>query len=325
MGLYGPLFLGQATAMPGLAVNLRVLFPAHPLERGQPDPSYEEEAAAVEGLGLARAIVRIEPLLERGDAQAAVRGVSARDAAPALYRGWMLAPNHYASLHAALAGRGDMLLNTPSAYRHTHWLPESYAAIEPWTARSAWLPAKDLTLDSAVALARTFGAGPLIVKDYVKSRKHEWADACFIPSAADEPAFRRVVQRFLELTGSELQGGLVLREFIELELVGDHARSGMPLAREWRVYWLDREPVLVAPYWPEVAGEPPPVSAFAEAASRVESRFFTMDLARRRSGEWLIVELGDGQVAGLPDGTDPVGFFQRIAAILASSTLPPGP
>jgi ATP-grasp domain-containing protein len=174
-------------------------------------------------------------------------------------------------------------------------------------------------MERAIALARTFGRRPLIVKDYVKSRKHEWAEACFVPDATDAAAVERVVGRFLELTGSELQGGLVLREFLELERVGKHARSGMPLAREWRVFWLDREPVMVAPYWPEVGGDPPRVETFSVAAARVQSRFFTMDLARRATGDWIIVELGDGQVAGLPDGTDATGFFRAIVARLAQA------
>jgi hypothetical protein len=294
--------------------SVRVLFCAHPLERGAPDPSYAEEAAASDAAGLARALLRIEPLVDRGDALTATRTVEAREPGPALYRGWMLPPDRYAALHAALASKGDLLLTSPTAYRHAHWLPEAYAAIEPWTARSAWLAEAELTLDRAIALARSFGPRPILVKDYVKSRKHEWADACFIPDASDAAAVGRVVRRFLDLTGDELQGGLVLREFLDLERVGTHARSAMPLAREWRVFWLDREPVLVAPYWPEVAGEPPPVSTFAEAAARVQSRFFTMDLARRATGEWIIVELGDGQVAGLPDGADPAAFFRAVAA-----------
>jgi hypothetical protein len=296
---------------------LHVVFCAHPLERGAADPVYADEARAAALLGLGRDLLRIEPLVERGDAAAATRGVEVREPGPAVYRGWMLTPGHYAALHAALAAKGGLLLNTPEAYRHTHWLPESYAAIEPWTARSVWLPAAELSLDGAVALARTFGARPLVVKDYVKSRKHEWAEACFIPDATDAAAVRRVVGRFLELTGDELQGGLVLREFLDLEKVGAHARSGMPLAREWRVFWLDGEAVLVAPYWPEVGGEPPPVADFAAAAARVRSRFFTMDLARRASGGWMIVELGDGQVAGLPDGADPVAFHRAIAERVA--------
>jgi hypothetical protein len=297
--------------------SLRVIFCAHPLERGAPDPAYEEEVAAANSVAIPHALLRIEPLVERGDAAIAPRAVQTREPGPALYRGWMLTPDHYAALHAALSSKGDLLLNSPDSYRHVHWLPESYDIIQQWTARSAWLPASEATVDGAVALARDFGKRPVVVKDYVKSRKHEWAEACFIPDASDAAAVARVVNRFLELTGTEFQGGLVLREFLDLEKVGTHSRSGMPLAREWRVFWLDGEPVLVAPYWPEVAGAPPPVAAFAEVAARVRSRFFTMDLARRTNGDWIIVELGDGQVAGLPDGTDPVAFYRAIATRIA--------
>jgi hypothetical protein len=305
-----------------MSAPLRLLFPAHPFEKGAIEPDYAAEVAAADGLGLARSLVQVEPLLERADGAAAVRRVAEGAGEPALYRGWMLSPGQYAALHAALAARGLAPITDPAAYRHTHWLPESYDRIARWTAPSAWLPAAELTLDRAVALARTFGARPLVVKDYVKSRKHEWAEACFIPDATDAAGVARVVSRFLELTGPELQGGLVLRTFLELEVVGAHARSGMPLARGWRVFWCDGAPVLVAPYWPEVAGAPPPVEAFAEVAARVASRFFTMDLARQRTGEWVIVELGDGQVAGLPEGTDPAAFLGAVAAGLARRVSP---
>jgi hypothetical protein len=113
-------------------------------------------------------------------------------------------------------------------------------------------------MEGVLSMARSFGRRPLVVRDYVKSRKHEWAEACFLPDGTNANAVERVVRRFLELTGDELQGGVVLREFVELDRVGAHASSGMPLVREWRVFWFDREPVLVAPNWPEVRGEPPP-------------------------------------------------------------------
>jgi hypothetical protein len=37
-----------------------------------------------------------------------------------------------------------------------------------------------------------------------------------------------------------------------------------------------------------------------------------MDLARTAAGEWLVVELGDGQVSGLPDGADPPALFAAL-------------
>lgn len=48
----------------------------------------------------------------------------------------------------------------------------------------------------------------------------------------------------------------------------------------------------------------PPVGLFSRVGERVRSRFFAMDVAKRLDGEWIVVELGDAQVAGLPDRTD---------------------
>lgn len=53
-----------------------------------------------------------------------------------------------------------------------------------------------------------------------------------------------------------------------------HLRSGMPLTYEYRIFWLDGEPLLTAPYWNEgdyVGGEPPPAT-FHPAAAEITSR-----------------------------------------------------
>lgn len=54
---------------------------------------------------------------------------------------------------------------------------------------------------------------------------------------------------------------------------------------------------------------------FIEIASKVRSRFFTMDVAQQTDGQWIIVELGDGQVAGLPDESEAPEFYRQLAAI----------
>jgi hypothetical protein len=36
-------------------------------------------------------------------------------------------------------------------------------------------------------------------------------------------------------------------------------------------------------------------------AAKVRSRFFSMDVAKQKGDGWLVMELGDGQVAGLPE------------------------
>ena len=124
------------------------------------------------------------------------------------------------------------------------------------------------------------------------------------------------MRRFIELQGPDLAEGLVFREYVELEPLGAHGRSGMPLTKEYRIFYLDGEPLSCSPYWEEgdYAGTLPPVEEFAEIARSVRSRFFTMDVARRRSGEWIIIELGDGQVAGLPERADVGAFYTSLAS-----------
>jgi hypothetical protein len=37
-----------------------------------------------------------------------------------------------------------------------------------------------------------------------------------------------------------------------------------------------------------------------------------MDIAKRKDREWIIVELGDGQVAGLPENVETMEFYEAL-------------
>jgi hypothetical protein len=294
-----------------------------PLARGQPDAAFVGEVSAAEQLGLPRALINFEALVYDGDAQRAVRAVPAASQPElAVFRGWMLRPEQYAQLYAALSDRNVRLINDPATYRHCHYLPESYARIVAWTPQTVWLPLapndEPPSGNMLRALLAPFGDRPLIVKDYVKSRKHEWLEACFIPSAADLGTVERVVRRFLDLQGDDLAGGLVFREYVAFVPLAIHARSGMPLTREYRIFWLDGEPVLTAPYWEEgdYRGVKPPIDSFRPTATAISSRFFTMDVAERAdNGAWQIVELGDGQVAGIPERASMAELYEALARL----------
>ena len=300
---------------------MRLVFCSDPLEPRRPDSSFADEAAAAERLGIGRSLVNFEALAENFGAERAVHRVSPapEDGEGGVFRGWMMTPERYAELYEALADRRVMLVNTPAQYEHCHHLPNWYGRLEGHTPRSVWTDADDMSLPRLMVLLRDFGDCPVIVKDYVKSRKHEWLEACFIPSASDAQAVDRVVGRFLGLQGDGLSGGLVLREFVEFEPLGDHQKSGMPLTREFRLFFLDGEVVQVSRYWDQgdyhqgdYQGETPPLAHFTRLASSVGSRFFTMDVAKTTAGEWLVVELGDAQVAELPEDADTDGFFTRL-------------
>lgn len=303
-----------------------MLYCADPLSRRRPDGAYAADVAAAEALGIEYALLNFEALVDEEAPQRAVRAVPEQvqegEERQGVYRGWMLRPDQYTQLYAALQQRGVRLVNDPKTYARTHLLPNWYDRIVEHTPRSVWLPlqaGEALDEEKLTTLLQTFNDHPLIVKDYVKSHKHEWAEACFIPSASDRQGVERMVRRFLELQGSDLEGGLVFREYVEYKPLGTHSRSGMPLTREYRIFWLDNTAMATMPYWEEghYSDDGPPLSDLRELAVAVGSRFFTMDVAQRRAGNvWQVVELGDGQVAGLPERADISAFYTAVSARL---------
>jgi hypothetical protein len=310
-----------------------VIFPSDPFETYKPDPDYAEEVQVAKDHGHEVAFMHYESLVNDGDAAQAVKRVpDFEEPVPAIYRGWMLTTEQYERLYAALQVC-CVDLPTPASYRAAHHLPSWYAALEEYTPDTAFLPKQDVTVETATALVKQVLQScehGVIVKDYVKSRKHEWEEACFIP---DESKAQEVVTNFLERQGSDLQGGFVVREYVPLKEIGKHPQSGMPMAEEVRIFWLNGQCAVVSEYWPtdfyEEGVEPvldtlPDPNELAEVAGLVKSSFITMDMARDEAGEWLVVEVGDGQVSGFPRGRrDAEIFYQRLAEITQPKGIAP--
>lgn len=293
-----------------------MIFCGDPFNLRQPDEMYEAEVKAAKTVGFDYALINFEALVNENNPTKAVRQVPTEASTQmGIYRGWMLKPQQYDQLYQALADKGVVLINNPSSYQHCHYLPESYSVIEANTAKSVWLRMDEFSLDKVMELLQPFGTKPVIVKDFVKSQKHYWSEACFIASAANRVEVERVVQRFIELQAEDLNEGLVFREFIEFEPLAIHSKSGMPLTKEFRIFMWKGEPFYVAEYWEE--GEydeiQPPLEPFGEITQKVKSRFFTMDIAKRKGGEWMVVELGDGQVAGLPEKVKAEAFYEALS------------
>ncbi|MER7669256.1 ATP-grasp domain-containing protein [Kitasatospora sp. NPDC096128] len=307
-----------------------ILFPADPLNPRRPDPHFAWEARLLRELGGEHHLVDHDALLA-GHAEEAVRRVP-RDAGPLWYRGWMLPSARYAEFAAALTARGGNLLTSAPGYAAAHELPGWYGVFEGATPPSVWIPADGTAAPTpeelADAAARLGGTGPAIVKDYVKSRKHEWHEACYVPELADLAAVGRVVGRFVELQGEFLAGGVVLRRYEEFERTGRSDREGAHVedgadggdgtgrAVEARVWWLDGRPILVGPH-PDAPHQrvEPDLTHVPALVRRLGCRFVTTDLARLADGSgWRVVEVGDGQVSDLPRGVDASGLLASLIA-----------
>ncbi|MBO1419320.1 ATP-grasp domain-containing protein [Streptomyces sp. FH025] len=313
-----------------------IIFPADPLNPRRPDPHFAWEARLLRELGGEHHLVDHDALLA-GLPDEAVRRVPP-GSGPLWYRGWMLPSARYAEFAAALTARGGNLLTSAPGYAAAHELPGWYGVFEGATPPSVWIPstggAAPGPRELAEAAARLGGSGPAIVKDYVKSRKHEWHEACYVPELADLSAVCRVVGRFVELQGEFLAGGVVLRRYEEFERAGcaadgksngtsdgpdgpDDAADGPDgRAVEARVWWLDGRPVLVGPH-PDSPRRhvEPDLTEVPALVRRLGCRFVTTDLASRADGSgWRVVEVGDGQVSDLPHGIDASGLLASLIA-----------
>ncbi|MFK7949571.1 MAG: ATP-grasp domain-containing protein [Saprospiraceae bacterium] len=59
-----------------------------------------------------------------------------------------------------------------------------------------------------------------------------------------------------------------------------------------------------------------PQKSFKSVIQNIKSNFFTMDIAKQKNGDWIIMELGDGQVSGLADNVDKALFYNKFRVIL---------
>lgn len=242
-----------------------------------------------------------------------------------IYRGWMLSPQQYETLYKKLLEENYYLINNPQEYKHCHYFIENYNKIENTTPHSEWLRQEDLTPENIINILGKFGEKPIIIKDYVKSRKHEWNEAFFIPNAQDTESALKVINTFIERQGEGLSGGIVLRKFEKLKFLTNHSKSNMPLDIEFRIFFFEGKPLQIQYYWDERATESslfinegyynmplPNIDKFINIAKTIQSNFFTMDIAQKENGEWIIIELGDGQVSGLSDKVNILEFYNGL-------------
>ncbi len=294
-----------------------LLFCNSPLQPSAPDWSFEGEVAGAHAAGFETKLFDFEALVE-GDAGRALARVPAAGAKrPLAYRGWMLRDVDYVRLYDALVAKGYTPVTTPAAYDEAHYLPFAYPLLEAETAQTVWSDGDDL--DAAWAAARLLGPGPLVVKDFVKSAKHRWREACFLPAGFDRPAFDAVCSALREDRGEHFAKGFVFRQYMPLRERGT-SMLGAPVHDELRLfYW--RGELLPLPAYDALPGGRPSLGRFDALARRFQSPFLTIDVALDGEDRWRVVESGDGGVSGVPPALDDADFYQALAE--AMRALPP--
>lgn len=161
--------------------------------------------------------------------------------------------------------------------------------------------------------------GPFFLKGSTNSRKHQWKTHCF---AANKKEAGEVYWR---LTTDGLIGTqqIVIREFVPLNTLMT-GLNGLPISEEYRFFVLDNKVIASGFYWsshvdqllkhydPAVV----PRGFLDEVIARVDGqcRFWVVDVARTASGDWIVVELNDGQQSGLST-VNPVELYTALDSL----------
>lgn len=279
-----------------------LLVPADPLRPRRPDEHFAAEAQAAADADITVALIDHDGLTGPGNAGPAVATVP-DDGGTAVYRGWMFSSSQYAAFAGALADKGVALRTSAAQYRQAHELPGWYPALAPVTPQTAWTHG-DGQEEFRRACA-SLAPGPAVLRDYVKSMKHYWHEAAFIPDLTDLATAWKIATRFRELRDDDFTGGYVIRRYEQFSTAE---------ARSW---WVDGTCQLITAHPDTPADQPPDdldTTPFAPLIQSLGLPFVTVDLARRADRRWRVIELGDGQVSDRPSTAAPRTFIATLIA-----------
>lgn len=211
----------------------------------------------------------------------------------------------YQELEKDMAHLGSSLINS--------WREHSYVAdLQNWYYHLA-----DVTPRTWFSLDQMPIEGPFVLKGQTNSRKWQWDTHMY---AKDRYAACEVACRLGEdsMLGVQRVYG---REYVELNRLATGLR-GLPISEEYRFFILNGEVLASGFYWSSHVDDldrtyDPDVEVPPEFIQKVVDKvaqhipFFVVDVARTAAGDWIVVELNDGQQAGLST-IDPLQFYRNL-------------
>lgn len=142
--------------------------------------------------------------------------------------------------------------------------------------------------------------GPFVVKGKMSSKKQRWDTQMFAESKRKAIALADKLKEDSEIR----EQGVVYRKFVPLKTyeVGVH---GLPHTNEWRFFFLRDRLLSYGYYWSlaDCVAEAELNPAGHRLAQKLAdivanyATFYTLDVAETNSGDWILIEINDGQMA----------------------------
>lgn len=290
--------------------NIKILFPNEPFNRKIVDSEYADEFQSCKVMGIDTYFYDYDELIDK----VFKTNIEKDDDCLLIYRGWMLKPQQYSFLYNGILERTNgyvTLINSPEQYKNCHCFPNIYKDIEDYTPRI--ITTKNTT-QSSLSILYTKINFNYFIKDFVKSIKTENGIEKISKNAMFFDMCNKI-KEFKKERGNLFTGGIVLKEFVNLEKV---LYKGNSNENEWRAFYLYGKLVDLSnnsninTILSKITGPPiEMVNKVGEILSE-KSNFFTVDFAKKINGQWIVLETGDGQVSGLSTDISSLGFYNKL-------------
>lgn len=186
----------------------------------------------------------------------------------------------------------------------------------------------EFTPDTWTELYQIPEQGPFILKGETNSKKFLWNTHMF---AKDKKAAIEVHGRLTADSMLQYQK-IYIRRYVPLEVLAD-GLQGLPITREYRFFIYKRQVLSGGFYWSShsddiheagIVTNPDEVprsflNAIIDKIQNTElsepPTYYVIDVAKTAAGDWILIELNDGAMAGLSDN-DPDILYKNLKIAL---------
>lgn len=211
----------------------------------------------------------------------------------------------------SLLATGIKLIHTSEQHDRCSRLPHWYPLLSDLTPKSKVYE----SLPTVEDIEREF-SWPVFVKGERQTNQHK-RSLSIIENAA---SFEYLLEQWQQNTMLHWQK-LVCREYVPLQLIEPATGDRLPSSCEFRLFYWRQQLVSIGRYWYEA--KPYELSQQEQAqvedlgnevARRLEVCFLAVDIAKTAKGDWIVIEVNDGQESGYV-ANNPILMWEKIIAI----------
>ncbi|WP_310485338.1 ATP-grasp domain-containing protein [Chamaesiphon sp. VAR_48_metabat_403] len=214
-----------------------------------------------------------------------------------IWAGFIPSEAKYEAVYRAAAEKNVFLVNDPIQHQTALEFDRYYPLLGNLTPQSLTITSLDECADAGAKLGF-----PVFVRGAVKSNKTLGWDAC-VANDSDELSY--IVEQILSIP-HRARGRAIIRQLVKLRY-RSIMPGNFPRSREYRLFVCRGQVLACGYYWDEFEDEfilteldRASLDRLAIlAAIQVNVPYIIVDIGQLESGDWIVIEIGDAQFAGM--------------------------